>query len=401
MPEKTIFHPGLRAYRVIRGNEATEVEFIAKWQMEIWEERWRKIKAAQDKREKDKKAALLSTEKKEYAQRCTRDAERQLESLSRILREGIELDHAVDWESLKHRIEFAESPPMPTEPQKIPIEPQPNESRFIPKLGLFDHLIPSRARTKVSEFHNYYLAARASWELERDRIEEANRLQTVNHEKKISEWEERKTAHHKKQTLRDEEVVSLRAAYEAKKSDAVIEYYSHVLSTSEYPEGFPKSFALDYIAQTQMLVIEYELPDIETLPKLKELKSIATRDELREANVSESWLNKTYDDVLYQICLRTIYEIFQSDTADTVVSVVFNGWVNYVDKSNGQEVKACILTLEALRGEFGELNLAKVDPKECFRSLKGVSGSKLATRSAVRPILQLNRKDKRFVASHD
>jgi len=41
---------------------------------------------------KDAKAALLSSEKKEYAQRCTRDAERRLESLSRILREGIELD---------------------------------------------------------------------------------------------------------------------------------------------------------------------------------------------------------------------------------------------------------------------------------------------------------------------
>jgi len=64
-------------------------------------------------------------------------------------------------------------------------------------------------------------------------------------------------------------VGSLRTAYEAKESDAVIEHYSHVLSTSEYPEGFPKSFALDYIAQTQMLVIEYELPDIEALPKLK------------------------------------------------------------------------------------------------------------------------------------
>jgi len=269
VPEKTIFHPGLRAYRVIRGNEASEVEFMATWQMEIWEERWRKIKAAQEKRAKDAKAALLSSEKKEYAQRCTRDAERRLESLSRILREGIELDHCLDWESLKHQIEFAESPPTPPEPQKVPPEPHRNESRFTPKLGFLDRLIPSRERTKVSEMHKCYLATKASWELERNRIEEANRLLMVSHEKKISDWEQRRAAHYKKQKQRDAEVGSLRTAYEAKESDAVIEHYSHVLSTSEYPEGFPKSFALDYIAQTQMLVIEYELPDIEALPKLK------------------------------------------------------------------------------------------------------------------------------------
>src|SRR5271165_2011946 len=114
-----------------------------------------------------------------------------------------------------------------------------------------------------------------------------------------------------------------------------MEYWSNVLHMSDYPEGFPKSFALDYIAETQMVVIEYELPDIQCLPRRKEMKYIAVRDELREVRVSDVWLNKTYDDVLYQICLRTIHEILQSDTVNASSSVVFNGWVNYVDKSNG------------------------------------------------------------------
>jgi hypothetical protein len=44
-------------------------------------------------------------------------------------------------------------------------------------------------------------------------------------------------------------------------------------------------------------------------------------------------LNRTYDDVLYQITLRTIYELFQSDSVDALTAVVFNGWVNSIDKS--------------------------------------------------------------------
>lgn len=193
----------------------------------------------------------------------------------------------------------------------------------------------------------------------------------------------------------------MRAAYQSGDVDAIIEYCSHVLLSSEYPDGFPKSFALEYVPQTRMLVVEYELPDIEQLPKLKEVKYIAVRDELRHIELSDTASSRIYDDVLYQICLRTIYETFQSDTVNAISSAVFNGWVNYVERSNGQQVRACVLSLQGGKQEFAQINLAQVDPKTCFRSLKGVSGSKLATRSAVRPILQLNKRDERFVASHD
>jgi len=60
-------------------------------------------------------------------------------------------------------------------------------------------------------------------------------------------------------------------------------------------------------------------------------------------------------------------------------------------------VNACILSLQVAKVEFIQLNLANVQPKACFKKLKGVSGSDLLGLSAIRPILQLNREDKRFV----
>jgi restriction system protein len=103
--------------------------------------------------------------------------------------------------------------------------------------------------------------------------------------------------------------------------------------------------------------------------------------------------------VLYQVALRTIYELFRWDEAGALDSVVFNGWVSALDNATGRRAHTCILTVQAGKREFLEMNLAEVDPKACFRKLKGISGTRLAAMSPVRPILQMNREDKRFIAA--
>lgn len=46
-------------------------------------------------------------------------------------------------------------------------------------------------------------------------------------------------------------------------------------------------------------------------------------------------------------------------------------------------------------------DLSRVDPKLCFKNLKGVSSSKLSTLTPIQPILQFSRSDKRFVQGYD
>jgi restriction system protein len=96
-----------------------------------------------------------------------------------------------------------------------------------------------------------------------------------------------------------------------------------------------------------------------------------------------------------------MHELFQSDSVGAVDTVALNGWVNSVDKSTGQEVNACILSVQVTKTEFTQINLANVEPKACFKKLKGVSGSKLTSLSPVKPVLQLNKEDKRFVPSYE
>jgi restriction system protein len=57
--------------------------------------------------------------------------------------------------------------------------------------------------------------------------------------------------------------------------------------------------------------------------------------------------------------------------------------------------------MQVTKAEFAQLNLSNVEPKACFRKLKGVSASKLISLSPVKPILRLNKEDKRFVPSYE
>jgi len=47
------------------------------------------------------------------------------------------------------------------------------------------------------------------------------------------------------------------------------------------------------------------------------------------------------------------------------------------------------------------LNLERIEPKECFKGLKGISGSKLYTLTPIAPILKMNKNDKRFISSYE
>ena len=79
---------------------------------------------------------------------------------------------------------------------------------------------------------------------------------------------------------------------------------------------------------------------------------------------------------------------------------MFNGWVNSIDKATGKEVIGCVLSIQASKPEFMDINLANVDPKACFKKLKGVSAANSTALQPVRPILQLNKDDKRFVPAY-
>ena len=397
---KSIYHPGLKAHRLLRGPTEDIVELKARLQCEAWDQRWAKIQQAQARRDEKEHTLLRLAQKAELALQRTRDVEAELTSLQRILRDGIEVDHVLEWDALKDQSLFTTPRPAIPKPQSVPRPPDMTDAQFQPRLSLLDRLLPSRRELRKAEAKDRFRSAHNLWVVGKEVAENANSESVARHKAEVEAWEEQKRLHAEGKTRQHAAIEQLHAAYEHKELDGLREYWDQVLSRSEYPDSFPRGFTFDYISEAKLLVVEYSLPDVSCFPKLKEIKYTKSRDEFKEMQLSEKALREIYNDVLYQITLRSVLELFQSDVVDAINTIVFNGWVNSVDKAVGKEVNACILSLQATKTEFMQLNLANVQPKACFKKLKGVSGSDLLGLSAVRPILQLNKEDKRFVLSY-
>lgn len=178
-------------------------------------------------------------------------------------------------------------------------------------------------------------------------------------------------------------------------------YCDIVLANSEYPDFFPQEYELDCNPVNGMIMADYALPAPDAIPRVKEVKYVKSRDEFVEVMVLDSEANRRYDSLLYQICLRTVHELFEADTIDAVHQVVFNGWVRSTDPATGNEANGCVLSFQVDKESFLEIDLARVDPKACFKSLKGVGSSKLHSLTPVASMLVMDSNDRRFISSYD
>lgn len=297
-------------------------------------------------------------------------------------------------------------------------KPQETDWLYQPRLGLMDKMLPSRRQKKVAAAKLLYKNDCEKWakqcdegklRYERDYrnwMKESQRLSEQNYEceqdyrKRVLQWESDEIEFKRKQNEGNESIDRKRERYFGKQADAIVDYCELVLSNSEYPDSYPQAFELDYNPETKILIVNYSLPSVENIPKLKEVKYVQSRNDLVELYLPDSVVNKLYDSLVYQVTLRSIHELFDADQIEALDAIVFNGWVRSIDRATGQEVNACILTIQVNRQEFQAVNFANVDAKTCFKNLKGVGSSKLHSLTPVAPLMDISREDARFVASY-
>ncbi|MEP7266906.1 MAG: restriction endonuclease [Saprospiraceae bacterium] len=212
-------------------------------------------------------------------------------------------------------------------------------------------------------------------------------------------WEIEKRQFLNTQEEANSKIDTLKQHYLTLETSAVLEYCDLVLNNSEYPENFPKSYELDFNPDNKILIVEYSLPSIEQFPTLNEVRVI--KNELKEYFISEAQVLRMFDTAMYNITLRTIHELFEADAVNAIEAISFNGWVEAVNKATGKRENNCILSIQAKKVEFLEINLSHVEPKTCFKNLKGVGSSKLSGLTPIQPIMQINRTDKRFTNHYE
>lgn len=339
---------------------------------------------------------------KDQAEEATRNAEQKLAALRKILTHTLTVRDEIDWEALKDRTPY-KRPETFHEPRPVFQRTEPPEY-VEPKLSLIDVLLGRRAK-KTEEAEQAYSAAYAAWE-------NSERLREEEYRLVIESWQanERKFwAYHDaeeksylgRQAERNDIVDQLKSGVERGEPEAVAEHATLVLEQSDYEGLFEKSFEVAYRPEDKLLLVEYELPDPDALPAVRSVKFVKATGELRESHISEREKRANFESVAYQICLRSIHELFEADEANNISRILFNGAVRHTDRATGRESRPCILSVLAARETFEAIDLSKVDPKACFKSLQGVSAAALAALAPVPPIIQFDRKDRRFVEAKD
>jgi len=386
-------HEGLHAYRRITGRDRYVVEAKAAAQRAVWNEKWAKMQQRE-------KALYTKEQKKDAAAQRTQKAVDALAEIENLLISAVETKSTFEWEQLKDRSGFTQA--VPLQPAKLdhPAEPLNHDNKYVVKLGLLDHLLSSRKAKKIAEAQQLYDEDHVRWEASVRDVDAVNAKVAAEFEEATKKWKADKAAFLEAQQRRNDDIDAHRAAYLNKQPEEIVDYCDLVLSGSTYPDSFPKSWQLEYRPDARMLLVEYSLPNADAMPRLKEAKYIQSRDEFTESFLADSAFEKMYDGALYKIALRSIHELVKSDEAGSIDSIVFNGWVRAIEPATGQETNGCILSLQVDKAEFACINLAKADPKACFKKLKGVGSSKLAALVPIRPILQLNSEDERFVPSY-
>ncbi|WP_411030170.1 restriction endonuclease [Spongiimicrobium sp. 3-5] len=231
-------------------------------------------------------------------------------------------------------------------------------------------------KNKIHEFKEKYKQKGKLWTLELEKFKE-------------------------KQKQKNDKVDLLKAKYNERNESSIAEFHLQILEKIIYDPNFHKSITTDYNKENKILIIEYLLPTIEQFPETKEFRYIKTRNEYKEIKFSDRELDKLYNDIIYRLVLDLISISFENDLINVIKTIVFNGWTNAINKATGLYNKACVLSVVCDKSEFSKINFSEVDPKECFKSLKGISANKISNQTPIKPIITIANDDRRFVSSQE
>lgn len=225
------------------------------------------------------------------------------------------------------------------------------------------------------------------------------KLKTENHslyEKELLKFSEFSKTYEIQCKKQKENFLRIFEGYKKADKDSVIERLDYILSSLTLPKSIPHTWDVDFNSEEKIAIVEIGLPDVVHKPPLKivKLKSGNVRKELNQAEKREVVPN-----IHPAILLRVAHEIFRNDSFNVIKLLVLNGWVKFDDPKTGKETKAYTASLMVQKEQVGDINLEKIDPLVAFIDLKGKSAGKLIEVIPITPVMSLDRKDKRFIAT--
>jgi len=327
----------------------------------------------------DQRAALLVTDNRQIAKQKTAQAQNSIHELSNVLLEAIEIDHKVDWKATARQYDI----PKPSVPIIRPLPKKPDLADFEYQSSFLVRLIPSIRKKRSDSARRRFLQAETAWNKEKARIEEAAARNNNTYQQALSKWQTDKKAFDEAEAASSE---SKQKLYFDKDPTALKQYWETVIFKFKLPAGLTLNYDFTYLEDRRTLVVDCGLPSFDSIPEVQEVRYDEKKKVFEQILYPRHRQDDFYEQLIYQSLLKTLHELFQSDSANALEVIEFNGFVRAIDRAIGHEVKAYIISARAKKQEFLSINLAQVEPKACVRRLEGSASERMSELVAIEPL---------------
>jgi restriction system protein len=305
-----------------------------------------------------------------------------VQCLETILMSGLSRNPAVPLASLYRQADSADMPDSLktlAEVSRATFEPAP--------LGFFAALVPGAQRKH---------AAAIADGAERYRAAMVASLRLVElREEAMAELEANAAAHNR-------EIDAWKENLHAGDPEAVKVFAELVLEHSPYPDGFPQEARVGFAGESKQLVVDLRAPILaDIVPVMDRYRYIKAQDVVAGTRMAEKVRQALYSSAIAQTTLRTLYELFTADQEHHIEIIVLNIYVVATDPATGQVVRPYIISTRVARDEFEGLQLAAVDPQACLKRLKSQVSRSASELIPVKPIVDINMADPRFIDEQD
>ena len=402
----TVWHEGLSKFQVVRGRSEWEVQQKAELKKAAWNAQYARLQARDRKRQtyEDRRAEREAL--KEEAAERTAEAEQSIEELRRVLISIVEASPVFVIAKQKIVSQFNEPEPKPPNYHDYPREPKREDWTFIPKFNLLDNLFTFRRTKKVrigrEKAESSFLTDCAQWSEKCKNLQEANEVMHNDFKERAAKWHDKKISWETSRDQTNQEIDASTAGLRNCDADSVYWLFENVWNLLPLPEDvLSGEYQLHFDEDAKTLIIDLDLPEFEKTPNVKSVRYVASRNEVEEVVHKDSIVRGIYDEFVYQLALGIPHAFFSCDSEQAVQAIVVNGWVTYINRASGNKTTACIISLHCEANELLKINMREVDAKTCFRSLKGVASPQINSLTPIRPIINVDRSDKRFINSQE
>lgn len=347
-------------------------------------------------REREEKARYLQEREQEAAD-LNAEIDSRLAALDSILSRTLSVNDAIAFDSLR----IHETTPVLEVPYHLKVGARkPDEEIFVGQVVAprgWRTLIPGSKRRyeqALQSAKDAYERELADWQTkDGERIKKLTVLEKA-HDAEVRAFEDKKAQ-------RNAEVDIFETNYKAGEPDAIIAYYTMVFERSSFPEGFPQNFSIAYTAASEQLVVEYELPTVTIVPDVSEHKYVRSTDTISGKPRKEADIKDVYQEVIASVALRTIHEAFEADQCGRVKVVCFNGYIHTIDPATGRDIQPHLISVRTTADKFHEIDLARVDKIICLKNLGAQVSRRPEEAQPVKPIVEFQMADARFVDQTD